>query len=561
MADRPNDPVADPAIDHRVEAFLHAELSTAERDFSRPQATTAPRRPARGGLLVALTVGAAALVLVAVVGGPRIPGIGADPSPTPSATPSELPTRPSPESATRIEAASLSDDGLTLTLEFTGGKEYVEGKPCTKAYTGWAEEADGILYAAVVDVTPARPSDTVVECTAEGHPRSVTVTLAEPFTGDRLVDIHGGDFALRQPASPAIPGALTSPPAGLITRIGRASLAADGMMLTLEFTGGAEYSPDAPCSHEYEGWAEAVGDTLHAAIVDVTTRPGRAIACNDVGYGRAVEITLPAPFSGARLEDLAGYVQFLRAPDGLVELEALPETWKLRSGESVEDSKTGRWRRVYAPDASPPASGRGRLELYQAFGGFADVGGGEILTTVYVNREEAPVYGSPGSGELVLAWQAGGNGFALVADKADFSVHELAELANSATLPLPADAWGPLAVIGPQIGSDDARTEGTLRVTADCVHILEQGDPVLLLWPSDQTSWDPATRSITFTNADGTTATVGDGSTVVLGGSGMSRDEDGELVDAWLAGMRWVAPPSAGCAAERYWTVGAMLPR
>lgn len=54
---------------------------------------------------------------------------------------------------------------------------------------------------------------------------------------------------------------------------------------------------------------------------------------------------------------------------------------------------------------------------------------------------------------------------------------------------------------------------------------------------------------------------MGDGSTVVLGGSGMSRDEDGELVDAWLAGMRWVAPPSAGCAAERYWTVGAMLPR
>jgi hypothetical protein len=274
-----------------------------------------------------------------------------------------------------------------------------------------------------------------------------------------------------------------------------------------------------------------------------------------------VTVRLPAPFTGARLEDLAGYVHFLRAPDGLVELEALPETWRLRMGESVEDSRTGRWRRVYSPDVSPPASGRGRLELYQAFGGFAGVGDGDLLTTVYVNREEAPVYGSPDSSELVLAWQIGGDGFALVADKADFSVEELAELASSATLPLPTGRWGPLAVIGPQDGADTARTEGTLSVTEDCVQVLEQGEPVLLVWPSGQTSWDPETRSITFVNADGTKVTAGDGSTVILGGSGMSRDEDGELVDAWLAGMHWVARPAAGCAADRYWTVGAMLPR
>ena len=258
--------------------------------------------------------------------------------------------------------------------------------------------------------------------------------------------------------------------------------------------------------------------------------------------------------------DLARYVHFLRAPDGLAELQGLPADWRLRESGDVEMSDAGRWVRTYSPHARvPEGTSKGRLDVYQSFGGSVNVSGGEIQTTVVVNGEETLLYSSSGYDELVLVWRLGGVGLALVADKTDFSVDELIALAESAAIPGGRD-WGPLAVIGPQDGADTARTEGTLSVTGDCVHILEQGEPVLLVWPSDQTSWDPGTRAITFANADGTTVTVGDGSTVVLGGSGMSREEDGELVDTWLAGMRWVAPPAPGCAASTYWTVGAVMP-
>ena len=180
---------------------------------------------------------------------------------------------------------------------------------------------------------------------------------------------------------------------------------------------------------------------LYVAIVDVTqrVRPSDAAtpqACDAMGHGRTVSIDLAAPFTGGRIVDLAGYVHFLRAPDGLADLHGLPSGWTLRSASDVEESPTGRWLRVFAPVADPPqGTSQGRLDLYQAFGGPAGVSGGDDVRTVSVNGQAATLYRSSADGELVLVWALGGDGLAIVANEADFTADALVRLAEGATLP------------------------------------------------------------------------------------------------------------------------------
>jgi hypothetical protein len=124
--------------------------------------------------------------------------------------------------------------------------------------------------------------------------------------------------------------------------------------------------------------------------------------------------------------------------------------------------------------------------------------------------------------------------------------------------PAPGSTWGPLAVVPPQDGADTARTEGTLRITDACVFLVTTGGPVLLVWPADRTTWNPQARTVAFANFDGSTVTVGDGTTVVLGGGGDNDDESGTTTEAWLARTQWVARPAASCPLDSRWWVGAL---
>lgn len=121
-----------------------------------------------------------------------------------------------------------------------------------------------------------------------------------------------------------------------------------------------------------------------------------------------------------------------------------------------------------------------------------------------------------------------------------------------------ANAWGPLAVIPPQDGADQARTEGTLHITETCVTLERAGEVQLLFWPADRTTWDAEVRAITFENFDGTVVTVADGDSVVLGGSGDSELESGRSGEEWVDSMEWVAPPAGSCPLETRWGVGAV---
>ncbi len=122
----------------------------------------------------------------------------------------------------------------------------------------------------------------------------------------------------------------------------------------------------------------------------------------------------------------------------------------------------------------------------------------------------------------------------------------------------PTVMWGPLAVIPPQGGADQARTEGTLRITDACVFLERGGEVTLLFWPADRATWSAASRAITFENFDGSVVTVGDGDHVVLGGGGDTEAESGISGEEWVRRMEWVAPPASSCSLDPRWGVGAV---
>jgi hypothetical protein len=123
----------------------------------------------------------------------------------------------------------------------------------------------------------------------------------------------------------------------------------------------------------------------------------------------------------------------------------------------------------------------------------------------------------------------------------------------------PSAEWGPLAVIAPPDGTDLALAGGVIRVTEECVYLESSGELTLLFWPADLTTWVPVSREIAFTNADATTATVGDGDRVALGGGGDSEDESGVSGEDWVRSIEWVAEPAASCALDRRFGVGAVF--
>jgi hypothetical protein len=119
--------------------------------------------------------------------------------------------------------------------------------------------------------------------------------------------------------------------------------------------------------------------------------------------------------------------------------------------------------------------------------------------------------------------------------------------------------WGPLAVV-PGAGSGmEALIQGTLRITADCVFLNEQGDDVLLVWPADRTTWTAETGTISFARDDGQTVSLADGDEVTFGGGGSSVDEGDMEAEDWVAAIEWVSEPLPACVTDTRWSIGGDL--
>jgi len=232
------------------------------------------------------------------------------------------------------------------------------------------------------------------------------------------------------------PATSLDPPPGDAVRIDTAAISDDGSTLTVKFVGGKDYDPADPCTNHYFGWARESEGSLRVKVVDDPPRPATQppVACDAIGYGRTIAIRLDRPFLGSRVEDLAGYVHFVRPPDGLATI-AVPDGWTLVAQRDVEESPTGRWQRTWTKGgAADPATSQGRIDLYQAFDGSADVTGGDDVSDAKVNGTPATLYRNT-DGELVLVWSLDGDGLALVVNDTDFPPDEAIRLAETVRLP------------------------------------------------------------------------------------------------------------------------------
>lgn len=124
---------------------------------------------------------------------------------------------------------------------------------------------------------------------------------------------------------------------------------------------------------------------------------------------------------------------------------------------------------------------------------------------------------------------------------------------------------GPLAVFqGPPSG-DLARIEGTLAISDNCVTVLGGDESsILLVWPSEGTTWDSSSRTITYTDG-GSTVELTDGDRFVSGGGGGDPEEGGLSATEWAESLDgWVAEPDPTCLRDEidaWWFVGDLPER
>ena len=246
------------------------------------------------------------------------------------------------------------------------------------------------------------------------------------------------------------------PPAGRPTRVERASLSPDKRILTLEFVGGSGYLASDPCSTDYEPWVAAHGEALDVEIVELShadqAQLGPNMACAAVGYSWVFHLTLAVPFAGTTINDLGGGGTLLVGPlPGTAHVVVLPPGWKLQAEFQLDAGPPPTWMEIYAGAAVDPRPGEGpgQLVLYQGFGlspEWTDNRAeksrerGGVPQPVTFHGAPATVWVDKDSGELLLAWDAGGRSYGLIGNAADMTVTQLVTYAESVAAPGAATA-------------------------------------------------------------------------------------------------------------------------
>ena len=157
-----------------------------------------------------------AVVVLAVVAAACSAGPGAQaPSPKPyeQTFGPDYPAQPPAGQLTRVDDASISADGRTLTLGFTGGLAYTPADFCSTDYAPWAAAVGADLQVAVAlvshpDQATAPPNGA---CADVGHGYTFHLLLPAPFTSSTVHDLAGGTLWVRPPAGLVEPASL---PAG-----------------------------------------------------------------------------------------------------------------------------------------------------------------------------------------------------------------------------------------------------------------------------------------------------------------------------------------------------------
>lgn len=122
------------------------------------------------------------------------------------------PPEPPAGQRTRVDDATISADGRTLTLLFTGGPAYTRDDFCSTDYAPWVAAAGADLEVAVVlvrhpDQATAPPNGA---CADVGYRYTFHLRLPAPFAGSTVHDLAGGTLWVRPPPGLVEPQALPS---------------------------------------------------------------------------------------------------------------------------------------------------------------------------------------------------------------------------------------------------------------------------------------------------------------------------------------------------------------
>ena len=124
----------------------------------------------------------------------------------------DYPPQPPTGQRTRVDDASISADGRTLTLVFTGGSADPPHDFCSTDYVPWVAAAGADLEVAVVLVShpdqATAPPDT--GCGDIGYGYTFHLRLPAPFAGSTIRDLTGGTLWVRPPPGLVEPQALPS---------------------------------------------------------------------------------------------------------------------------------------------------------------------------------------------------------------------------------------------------------------------------------------------------------------------------------------------------------------
>ncbi len=123
------------------------------------------------------------------------------------------------------------------------------------------------------------------------------------------------------------------------------------------------------------------------------------------------------------------------------------------------------------------------------------------------------------------------------------------------------DTWGPLAVLSGPPSGDEALIAGSLQIAENCVTLeVATDETVLLVWPSEGTTWNSESRVIEYSDG-GRTVELSHGEDVAFGGGGDSVEEGGLSPSEWVDSVHgWASEPDPSCPAEVRWFVGELSP-
>lgn len=103
-----------------------------------------------------------------------------------------------------IDDVKLSKDLRQAFVHFTGAGEFSAGNPCSAKHDGTASIDGDELVIGIYALAHPMPLPSGVGCDLIGYPRSITLDLPAPFTGNLVHDLHQQVLLLAPPDGLAV---------------------------------------------------------------------------------------------------------------------------------------------------------------------------------------------------------------------------------------------------------------------------------------------------------------------------------------------------------------------